>query len=642
VSETAFRHAPPIAWSRIGSLAARAEHAVLPVGAAVAVGGLLAANGGFFSVSWSWATLALLWVCALALLLGSPARPNRLERTFLGALVCFVAWVWISIAWSSDLGQSVFEGQRSLVLVAAVGAGLAVAHRRAVRPLLGGTLAGITAICLYALATRLYPGHVGHYDPLAVYRLNTPVGYWNGLGVVAAMGALLAFGFALRARMRVASALAGIALPILLLTLYFTYSRGSWVALTAGLVVLLALDPRRLSTAAGLALLAPAPALIVWLASRSHALTRQSSILAAAKHDGHRIALILLVVALCEAAIALAFHKARKLVLARAIQVAWGASLVVCLLAGVGAALDRYGSPVAIARHGYHDFVAPPPTNVVNLNARVFNLSNNGRVDLWKVAWHQADSHLLLGDGAGSYERYFLLHRTTDFGVEDAHSLYLETLSELGAVGLALLVLVLAVPLFAAVRFRRHRLVPFACAAYVAYLVHAAVDWDWELAGVTLAAVLCGLACVLAGRHPGAPVLDPWRRGIAATLAIGLSALTIVGLLGNTALESSQATASNGNWPAAERHARSAIRWMPWSPAGWQALGEAQLALHDRAGARRSLHRAIAKDPNDWVAWLDLISATNGEAQVAAVDHVYRLDPLDPSLVPYIAAVAGR
>ena len=641
MNEAAFRVPPLLTAARIGSLVSTAERAVLPLGAAVAVGGLLAANGGFFPVSWSWATLAVLWVGAIALLLSAPAQPSRLERTFLAALVCLVAWVWISIAWSSDLGQSVFEGERSLVLVAAVGAGLALAHREAVRPMLGGTLGGITAICLYALATRLFPGHVGHYDPLAVYRLNTPVGYWNGLGIVAAMGTLIAFGFALRARTKPASALAGVAIPVLLLTLYFTYSRGSWVALAAGLLMVLALDPRRLSTAAGLALLAPAPALLVWVASRSQALTRQSSILAAAKHDGHRIALVLLSLALAESAIALVFRAARQMLVARTLRFAWAAFLLACLVAGVGGGLARYGSPMTLASHSYHDFVAPPPTNVANLNARVFNLSNNGRVALWKVAWHQADTHLLLGSGAGSYGRYYLQHRTTAANVEDAHNLYLETFAELGAVGLSLLVLVLAIPLFAAVRFRRRRLVPFACAAYAAYLVHAAVDWDWELAGVTLAAVLCGLGCVLAGRNESAPVLGTWPRWIAVGLALGLSALTLVGLLGNTALEQSQAAASAGHLRSAQSHARSAVRWMPWSAVAWRQLGEAQLELHERAAARQSLRRAIAKDPNDWVAWLDLIAATDGKARLVAIDRVYRLNPLDPTIVPYIVSVTG-
>jgi hypothetical protein len=627
--------------SRAGAVGSAAERAVLPVGAAVAVGGLLAANGGFFPVSWSWATLALLWVAALTLLVRAPVRPTRLEAACLGGLVCVVAWVWISIAWSTDLAQSVFEGERSLVLVAAVGAGLALAQRRAVRPLLGGTLAGIAAVCVYALATRLFPGRVGHYDPLAVYRLNTPVGYWNGLGLVAVLGVLIALGLALRSRSASGSALAALTAPLLLVTLYFTYSRGAWGALAVGLAVLIALDPRRLSTTAGIVALAPAPALGVLLASRSHALTRQSSILAAAKHDGHRIALILLVLAFVEAAIAIGVRVVQRVGVPRALRLGWAIVLVACLLAGLGGVFAHYGSPPKIARRAYHAFLAPPPAHVVNLNSRLFNLSSNRRVTLWKVAWRQADAHLLIGNGAGSYERYYLQHRATALGVEDAHSLYLETLAELGVVGLALLVLALGIPLVAAWRNRRYRLVPFACAAYVAYLVHAAVDWDWELAGVTLVATLCGLACVVAGRSDGTPVLGLRVRTAGVAVAVGLSALAIVGLLGNTALESSQAAASSGHWQTAERHARSAIRWMPWSAAGWQALGEAQLALHDRAGAGRSLHRAIAKDPNDWVLWLDLVGATSGMEQVAAVDRAYGLNPLDPTLVPYIVAAAG-
>lgn len=165
--------------------------------------------------------------------------------------------------------------------------------------------------------------------------------------------------------------LAGLTLPVLLLTLYFTYSRGSWIALAAGLFVVLVLDPRRLASAAGMAALAPARALLGWLASRSPALTHQSSTLAAAKHDGHRIAVILLALALVEAGLALALRAAGRLDIARALRLVWAAVLVVCLLVAFGAAVVRYGSPVAIAKRGYHDFVAPPPEHVVNLNSRV-------------------------------------------------------------------------------------------------------------------------------------------------------------------------------------------------------------------------------------------------------------------------------
>jgi hypothetical protein len=76
--------------------------------------------------------------------------------------------------------------------------------------------------------------------------------------------------------------------------------------------------------------------------------------------------------------------------------------------------------------------------------------------------------------------------------VRDAHSLYLETLAELGLLGLALLGLALAPPLLAAFRGASAA----AAGGYVAFLVHAGLDWDWELPAVTLAGLLCGAALI--------------------------------------------------------------------------------------------------------------------------------------------------
>ena len=86
--------------------------------------------------------------------------------------------------------------------------------------------------------------------------------------------------------------------------------------------------------------------------------------------------------------------------------------------------------------------------------------------------------------------------------MHDAHNLYLETLAELGAPGLILLLLVLGMP-FAAVKRARAAtpLAAAACGAYVAFLLHAGIDWDWEMPAVTLSALFCGLALI--GR--GAP-----------------------------------------------------------------------------------------------------------------------------------------
>jgi O-antigen ligase len=77
--------------------------------------------------------------------------------------------------------------------------------------------------------------------------------------------------------------------------------------------------------------------------------------------------------------------------------------------------------------------------------------------------------------------------------VKDAHSLPLETLTELGIVGLALLlVLVGAVLVGARDALRANAaLAAGPAAAAATWFVHAAIDWDWEMPALTLIAVAC-------------------------------------------------------------------------------------------------------------------------------------------------------
>jgi O-antigen ligase len=615
---------------------------VFVVGAFAITAGLAAANGGYFPISWGWGALALFFATTMALLLRTSARLGRLELSFLGLIVTLIAWTWLSSAWSIDLSSSILEGQRGLVLVGSVVAVLILAPERPVRPLLGAVAAATTVISAYALASRLFPGRIGGYDSLAVYRLNTPIGYWNGLGVFAALGAVLALGFAARGDRPAARGAAAASLLVLVPTLYFTFSRGAWLAGFAGLVVVIALDSRRLQFAAAALYVLPWPALAVAFASRSHALTRQNSILPRAAHDGHRLAIALLVLAAAAAAVAIGAQQIeRRAMFSHRVRLAFAVVMALAVLAVLAAGIDRYGSPSTIARKAYDSFTSQPKNNT-DLNARLFSLSSSGRTDLWHVAWQEVKAHPLGGGGAGSYARYYVAHRHTTQQVQDAHSLYLETLAELGPVGLALLVAVLALPLIAAVRFRRHPLAPVAAAAYVVYLVHALADWDWELAGVTLAALLCGMACLLAGREMNRRPPELTSR---ARIGLGVGAATLgvaalLGLIGNSALGVSDSAAAAGNWSSAERHARTAIRWLPWSAAGWQRLGEAQIGAHDRVAAEHSLRRAIARDPNDWAVWLDLVVATRGQAQTAALAEASRLNPLSPEIAQVYSAVA--
>ena len=162
-----------------------------------------------------------------------------------------------------------------------------------------------------------------------------------------------------------------------------------------------------------------------------------------------------------------------------------------------------YGGPVGIVDRAIESF--RPPPRVVDLSDRLRSFSGNGRDQLWSVAWGEFTERPVIGAGAGTYERAWLLEQPADLPVRDAHSLYLETLSELGLVGLVALLAMLGVPAAAALRSRHTPLVPAAFGAYGAYVLHAGSDWDWELAGVTLAAVVCGAALVVAARPEAAP-----------------------------------------------------------------------------------------------------------------------------------------
>src|SRR5439155_13423874 len=241
-------------------------------------------------------------------------------------------------------------------------------------------------------------------------------------------------------------------------------------------------------------------------------------------------------------------------------------ALVLALTAGLLATFNRYGSPSALAQKGYAAFKAPPP-HAVNLNRRLLSFSGNRRCGLWRLAWENAGDHPWLGSGAGTYERYFLKHQPADVSfVRDAHGLYIETLSELGPLGLALLVTALAIPLFVAARMRRHPLVPAAAAAYTAFLIHALVDWDWEVPAVMLAGLLCGGAILIAGRQDRALLqIGVPARVLALGAAILIGAFATVGLVGNHALAASDAARGQGDWGRAASEARLARRWLPWS-----------------------------------------------------------------------------
>lgn len=604
---------------------------LLPALAAFApVFGLAAAQGGYFPTSWGWASLPLLWTVAIVVIVRTRVVLSAVERTFLLLLGGLTVWIALSAAWSVAGDQSVLEFERALVYLAAVSAVLLLSRGYSVRPVLAGLLAAISLIAAFSLLTRLVPDRVGVYDPNAVYRLSQPIGYWNGLGVFAGMGALLASGFAVRARTLGARAGCAGLLVVLLPTLYFTFGRAVWIALAAGLAVAVSVDPRRLQFLAAVLVLGPVPGIAVLAASHESGLTHAGAPLARAAHDGHRLALLIVLLSVANAFLAVAFaYVSSRIEVDFGHRAAFAVALALALIVGIAVGFNRYGGPVTLAKKGYTSFKAPPPHFSNNLNRRLLSFSGNGRADLWRLAWNDAKGHPVLGAGAGTYERYFLLHQPADVSrVRDAHGLYVETLAELGPVGLALLIAVFALPLVTLRRARGHPLVPAAAGAYAAYLVHTGVDWDWELPAVTLAGLLCGASILLAMRRwrPAKPLSPPTRFAV-ATIAVATAGFAAIALLGNSALSRSDTARGDGKLGSAARDARRARTLMPWSPLPWEALGRAQLDAGLVSDARRSFRKAISMDDGDWRLWYDLAGATDGRAHRQALRHAVALFP---------------
>ncbi len=518
----------------------------------VLVGGTAFDNGGFDASSWGWETLFPLVVVAVALLRGELRRPGPLGLAFLALLGALVAWVLLSIAWSDDVGQSVLDGERSLVYLAAAAAFLAV-ERPQVEWFLAGLVVAITVVGGWALLERAFGGS-GSYDVTssaadAARRLAAPVGYSNALGLLAAIGILLAAGSAAAKRRLV------LAVPLLVLvpTLYLTYSRGAWLALGGG-------------TIAALALARPA--------------------------------------------------------VPRTVAVA----LAVAAVAAVTFALVRVGGPGGAVRSFSH----AAPAVKAGENRRLLSLSGSSRAQYWNVAWRQFEDHPLLGAGAGTFQRRWLRSRPAELPVLDAHSLYLETLAELGPLGLVMLAGVLGLPLAAAVLARDHALAPAAFGAYTAYLVHAAQDWDWELPAVTLAALACGAALLTLAERVPRSAIQPRVRAAGVGVAAALALAAFGALAGNRALQGAASALDAADPARAERDARRAERLAPWSPEPWRLHGEALLLQGKVEAARRDFRKALEKDGADWESWADLALAADGAERREAAGRAHRLNPLEP------------
>lgn len=595
-----------------------------------------ASQGAYFSQSWGWVALAFLVPSTIALILGVVETPGLLRIAFAALVLALGAWIALSATWSISPAGSLREVERMLVY-AALALALALLMRRGdAVGLASGVFLGCVAIGAYALATHLFQDVFGTYDdPDLTYRLSEPIGYWNALGLLMVIGVLLGLAFTAHARRTWLALAAAAALPTLSSALYFTFSRGAWIAVTVGALAMVITDARRLRLLWTSAVVAWASIALIAVASRRTALTTEDVGLAEeAVSQGRGLAVWVAVMTVASVLLAYAARWAsRRAPIARRTRRAVDVLLGLVAVATVISVMIASGGPRALTSKVEDRFRAELVTSEPgNLNQRLFNLSGTGRMDHLQVAWDAARERPVVGNGAGTYEYFWYLLRPILFDVRDAHSLYVEMLAEVGIVGLSLLLLALALPVAGAFRARRSRVAPAAFGAFAAWAAHSAMDWHWEVVGVTAAALLTGGACMLAAeRRRGAPLREAVRIPAIAG-AVVVSVVAVVSFVGNQALFAARDAARAKDWTSARDHARRADALLPWSFEPLIVRGDAEAGLGNRPGALAAYRDAVGKDDRNWVAWLRRAQVARGAERAAAYARVRALNPLEEDL----------
>jgi O-antigen ligase len=146
---------------------------------------------------------------------------------------------------------------------------------------------------------------------------------------------------------------------------------------------------------------------------------------------------------------------------------------------------------------------ASPEDLARGAGARRLTTVHSNRYEYWRVALVGFGDQPLHGVGAGGFRVLWLKERTVDESVRDTHSIEFEMASELGLVGLLTLALLIGGTAAAAREaLRRDRAAAAGlAAALLAWLLHASIDWDWQLPAVSLPAIaLAGALIALAER----------------------------------------------------------------------------------------------------------------------------------------------
>jgi O-antigen ligase len=622
------------------------------------IGGL-ALSGGGFSVGSRHVAGLLVWLVVVALLVLGVAGRALLAKPFYwasGLLLGLAIWSAISSLWSGSVELSVTEADRVLMYLGVFLAAFLVAQTNQRRQRFGeGIAIALALLAILALSTRLLP-HVYNLsaEDIKGYRLLYPLGYWNADAIVFSFAAGLALWMSRRSLSGALRWFSVGALPAILLALYFTHSRGGvlTLVLTAGTLVVLSRD--RLwylaTLLAAVVFTLPAVLLVPSLHDLSNNFESPAIV-----HQGLGAGGVLLAGI---AATLLAFWGLRRLEAGdpppvrravaisrdrRALRGIGIVALILVVIAGViwgGTAWEKFTSSDLGSPNGLTE------------------VSSRGRIQYWDVALEAFGEKPVLGHGAGTYEFSWDQLRPIQMTNTQAHSLYLQALSELGivggllALGLVLFLLWVGFSAWRAAGGRERELCAVLLGVSIAFGVGVAYDWFWQLALVgsiffmatgALVAARCGqlwragaAARARSGVEPGSPETRRFGLAIAGLAVAWLVMLALIGpLLVDHEIHQSNAVAGT-NLESAIEHANTARSIEPWAATPYLQLGLLEQARGDDEAAVGRFQQAIDREDHNWILYYVKARAEHqagrDEAAQKDLEEAKRLNPLETCL----------
>ncbi len=608
--------------------------------------------GGGFDVSTRHIAGLGAWLVVLALLVfgaGSTAKLGRPLYWAGGLIVGLSLLCALSSLWSGSVELSVIEADRVAVYLGFFLAAFLIAQTDERRQRFAEGLAvAAAAIAILGIVSRLLP-HVLYVGSSlgSGPRLNYPLGYWNANGALLGIGVALLLWSSRRATSAALRWFSTAAIPVALLALYLTYSRGGLLSLAVACVALIVLSRDRLWLLAALAAgaLGALPAILAVQARDELALNLGE---ATARAQGVTVTLILLAgVALSLLlAAALRWEERREGGLSgRAVEISRNPRVLRAV--ALVAALLAIGAAIAVGGRAWDRFSSPDVQFPSNPQEHFSEFSGAGRHDFYKAAVEAFGEEPLLGHGAGTYQFSWYQLRTIELPVHDAHSLYLEAFAELGLLG-GLLVLALVGYLLwcglgawrAAAGEQRERNAVL-LAAMLAFAAAAAVDWIWEIPGVgayfflaagVLVAARCAQIAADPRREQGTTEGRRFGLTVAAVAIAWISAVALIGpLLVDREIGASQDAAARDDLGAAFDHAGNARSIEPWAASPYVQLGLLAERQGEYGAAAAHFSDAIEREDRNW-QWFYLRSRVEHEAgdEAAASADLERARRLNP------------